>query len=130
MLIAPLSESQKVKDVVAALKAEGAFQAEEFPFSYRPWGYYQSLIVGEHFQVKEIVVKPGAQLSLQSHKFRSEHWVVVQGQADVVVGKDLEHLETKNLKTNESVYISVGEINRRVNPGSEELHLIEVQTGS
>ena len=130
VLIAPLSESQKVKDVVAALKAEGAFQAEEFPFSYRPWGYYQSLIVGEHFQVKEIVVKPGAQLSLQSHKFRSEHWVVVQGQADVVVGKDLEHLETKNLKTNESVYISVGEINRRVNPGSEELHLIEVQTGS
>lgn len=130
VLIAPLSESQKVKDVVAALKAEGAIQAEEFPFSYRPWGYYQSLIIGERFQVKEIVVKPGAQLSLQSHKFRSEHWVVVQGLADVVVGKDLEHLKTQRLLTNESVYISVGDIHRLVNPGTEDLHLIEVQTGS
>ncbi len=130
VLIAPLSESQKVKDVVVALKAEGASQAEEFPFSFRPWGYYQSLIVGERFQVKEIVVKPGAQLSLQSHKFRSEHWVVVQGKADVVIGKDMESLETKRFQTNQSVYISVGDIHRLVNSGSENLHLIEVQTGS
>ena len=130
VLVAPLSESQRVKDVVAALKAADIGQAEEFPFSFRPWGYYQSLTIGDRFQVKEIVVKPGAALSLQSHKHRAEHWVVVEGEADVVVGKDLETLETKRLRTNESVYIALGDIHRLVNPGKVDLHLIEVQTGS
>ena len=130
VLVAPLSESQKVKDVVAALKEANVSQAEDFPFSFRPWGYYQSLIVGERFQVKEIVVKPGASLSLQSHKHRAEHWVVVEGEADVVVGKTLETLETKRLQTNQSIYIALGDIHRLVNPGSVDLHLIEVQTGS
>jgi mannose-1-phosphate guanylyltransferase/mannose-1-phosphate guanylyltransferase/mannose-6-phosphate isomerase len=130
VLIAPLSESQKVKDVVAALKAANVQQAEEFPFSFRPWGYYQSLIVGKSFQVKEIVVKPGASLSLQSHKCRAEHWVVVEGEADVVIGKDLNSLETKRLQTNQSIYIPLGDIHRLVNPGKTDLHLIEVQTGS
>ncbi len=130
VLVAPLSESQKVRDVVAALKAANVPQAEEFPFSFRPWGYYQSLIVGERFQVKEIVVKPGAMLSLQSHKHRAEHWIVVEGEAEVVVGKTIERLETKRLQTNKSVYIALGNIHRLVNPGSTDLHLIEVQTGS
>ncbi|HKK31137.1 MAG TPA: mannose-1-phosphate guanylyltransferase/mannose-6-phosphate isomerase [Alphaproteobacteria bacterium] len=125
VLIAPLSETQRVKDVVAALKIAKVPQAEEFPLCHRPWGYYQTLMLSDRFQVKEIVVKPGAALSLQSHHHRSEHWVVVSGAADVVVGE-----EEQFLSENESVYIPVGTKHRLANPGKVHLHLIEVQTGA
>jgi mannose-1-phosphate guanylyltransferase/mannose-6-phosphate isomerase len=125
VLIAPLSESQRVKDAVAMLKLENIPQAEDFPLCHRPWGYYQTLMLSDRFQVKEIVVKPGAALSLQSHHHRSEHWVVVSGAATVVVGE-----EEQFLSENQSVYIPVGAKHRLANPGRVALHLIEVQTGA
>ena len=90
----------------------------------RPWGYYETLTLGERFQGKRIVVEPGAKLSLQSHMHRSEHWVVVQGAALVTV--DAEH---KLLGENETTYIPLGAIHRLENPGKLPLHLIEVQSG-
>ncbi len=91
----------------------------------RPWGHYETLPLGNRFQVKSIVVNPGGQLSLQSHMHRSEHWVVVEGTGSVVVGD-----EEKLLAENESVYIPLGEIHRLSNQGKVPLKLIEVQTGS
>ena len=125
VLIAPLSESQRVKDVVAALKTEGIPQAEEFPLCHRPWGYYQTLMLSSRFQVKEIVVKPGAALSLQSHHHRAEHWVVVSGAASVTLDERVEFLSE-----NQSIYIPVGAKHRLENPGKVNLHVIEVQTGA
>lgn len=91
----------------------------------RPWGHYETLSLGNRFQVKSIVVKPGGQLSLQSHMHRSEHWIVVEGTGSVVVGD-----EEKLLAENESVYIPLGEIHRLSNQGKVPLQLIEVQTGT
>lgn len=125
VLVAPLDRAQDVKDAVAALKSDGALQAETFPRCYRPWGWYETLTLGSRFQVKRIMVKPGAQLSLQSHVHRSEHWVVVEGSANVTVGD-----EVKLYAENQSVYIPLGFKHRLENPGKVELHLIEVQTGS
>jgi len=124
VLIAPLDQSQRVKEVVTKLKLEKAPQAEEFPRCYRPWGWYETLSLGGRFQVKRIMVKPGAQLSLQSHVHRSEHWVVVEGAATVTVGE-----EEKLLTENQSVYIPLGAVHRLANPGKVDLHLIEVQSG-
>lgn len=125
VLVAPLSESQKVKDAVSALKAKQFSQAEDFPLCFRPWGSYQILTLQPRFQVKEIIVNPGGRLSLQSHVHRSEHWVVVSGTALVTVG------ETEKILTeNQSVYIPLGERHRLTNPGKMPLKLIEVQTGA
>ena len=88
-------------------------------------GWFESLGIGERFQVKRITVKPGGSLSLQSHKFRSEHWVVVEGTAKVTIEQ-----EVKMLSEGESVYIPLGAIHRMENPGKEPMILIEVQTGS
>ena len=90
VLVAHASRAQDVKQAVAALKAKGAKQAESFPKDHRPWGWFESLVVGERFQVKRIVVHPGAALSLQSHHHRSEHWIVVQGTAKVTVDDDVQ----------------------------------------
>ncbi len=92
---------------------------------YRPWGYYESIDFGDRFQVKHIAVKPGAQLSLQMHHHRAEHWIVVQGTATVTRGE-----ETVLLHENESTYIPIGVKHRLANPGMIELKLIEVQSGS
>jgi mannose-1-phosphate guanylyltransferase / mannose-6-phosphate isomerase len=91
----------------------------------RPWGHYESLMLGPRFQVKSIVVEPGGLLSLQSHVHRSEHWIVVEGSAIVTIGKS----ETL-IGENQSVYIPLGEIHRLANPGKVPLRLIEVQTGA
>lgn len=91
----------------------------------RPWGHYETLSLGQRFQVKSIVVKPGAQLSLQSHHHRSEHWVVVEGTAIVQVGED-----EQTITENQSVYIPLGEVHRLSNPGKFPMQLIEVQTGA
>jgi mannose-6-phosphate isomerase-like protein (cupin superfamily) len=91
----------------------------------RPWGSYQSVDVGQHHQVKRIVVDPGHRLSLQRHRARAEHWVVVQGTASIVRGE-----ESGVLHENESVFIPVGCAHRLENPGSTPLHLVEVQVGA
>ncbi|MEB8387018.1 mannose-1-phosphate guanylyltransferase/mannose-6-phosphate isomerase [Rhodobacteraceae bacterium KMM 6894] len=125
VVVAPRAQSQRVKEAVAALKENGAKQATAFPVDHRPWGWFESLVIGERFQVKRIVVKPGAALSLQSHHHRSEHWIVVQGTARVTVGEDV-----RLIGENESVFIPLGAVHRMENPGKLDMILIEVQTGS
>ena len=125
VLIADKSRTQDVGQVVKLLKSEGAKQATEFPRDHRPWGWFETLSLGPRFQVKQIMVHPGAALSLQSHVHRAEHWVVVQGAALVTID------ETKKLVSeNESVFIPLGSVHRLENPGKVDLHLIEVQTGA
>ena len=125
VLVADASRAQEVKKAVAALKEKGARQAESFPVDHRPWGWFESLVIGDRFQVKRIHVHPGAALSLQSHHHRSEHWIVVEGTARVTINEDV-----RLVSENQSVYIPVGAIHRMENPGKVELVLIEVQTGS
>ncbi len=125
VLVAPKSRAQDVKDAVTALRAKGTRQAEHFPREYRPWGWFESLAVSERFQVKRIVVHPGAALSLQSHMHRAEHWVVVRGTARITIGE-----EVKLVSENESVYVPLGARHRLENPGKVDVVLIEVQTGS
>lgn len=125
VLVAHKDATQDVKHAVAALKATATPQAETFPKDHRPWGWFESLVIGERFQVKRIVVNPGAALSLQSHHHRSEHWIVVQGTAKVTVDDDV-----KLVSENQSVYIPLGATHRMENPGKLLMVLIEVQTGS
>ncbi len=125
VLVAHKDRTQDVKKAVAELKKKDAPQAEAFPKDHRPWGWFESLVVGDRFQVKRIVVHPGAALSLQSHHHRSEHWIVVQGTAKVTVDEDV-----KLVSENQSVYIPLGAVHRMENPGKVPMVLIEVQTGS
>lgn len=125
VLIADASRAQDVKAAVAALKHKRVKQAESFPKDHRPWGWFESLVIGRRFQVKRIVVHPGAALSLQSHHHRSEHWIVVEGTAKVTVDAEVT-LVTEN----QSVYIPLGAVHRMENPGKVPMVLIEVQTGS
>ena len=125
VLVAHKDRAQDVKKAVAALKAKGAAQAETFPRDHRPWGWFESLVIGDRFQVKRIVVHPGAALSLQSHHHRAEHWIVVQGTAKVTIDD-----QVKLVTENQSVYIPLGAVHRMENPGKLPMVLIEVQTGS
>ncbi len=125
VLVANMDNAQAVKKVVERLRAEKVSQADEHFRTHRPWGWYESLVVGKEFQVKRIMVKPGAALSLQSHRHRSEHWVVVEGVARVTVGDKVD-----DLAANQSTYIPVGTVHRLENPGDAPMYLIEVQTGS
>ncbi len=124
VLVAHKSKVQQVKDVVSRLKSEGRTQAVLHREVHRPWGSYDSVDVGACFQVKRIKVKPGARLSLQSHKHRAEHWVVVTGTARVT-----RNDEIFDLCANQSAYIPIGATHRLENPGAEVLELIEVQSG-
>ncbi len=125
VLVADIRQSQRVKEAVAALKLEGAGQAEDFPRFHRPWGWYETLSLGRRFQVKRIMVHPGAQLSLQSHVHRAEHWVVVEGTARVTVNEAVTLLTE-----NQSVFIPLGAVHRMENPGKVPMYLIEVQSGA
>ncbi|MGZ9812064.1 mannose-1-phosphate guanylyltransferase/mannose-6-phosphate isomerase [Pseudoroseicyclus sp. H15] len=125
VLIADMSRAQDVKKAVTALKEKGSAQATHFPKDHRPWGWFESLVVGGRFQVKRIMVHPGASLSLQSHFHRSEHWIVVEGTAKVTVDN-----EVTLLTENQSVYIPLGSVHRMENPGKVPMVLIEVQTGA
>ena len=125
VVVAPRGQSQRVKEAVAALRTREAKQATAFPVDHRPWGWFESLVIGDRFQVKRIVVKPGAALSLQSHHHRSEHWIVVQGTAKVTVDDEI-----RLIGENESVFIPLGAVHRMENPGKLDMVLIEVQTGS
>jgi mannose-1-phosphate guanylyltransferase/mannose-6-phosphate isomerase len=117
--------AQDVKKVVDRLKAAGRHEAVSHNRVYRPWGFFESLIQGDRFQVKRIVVTPGRKLSLQKHFHRAEHWVVVNGSA--LVTRDNE---TFLVRENESVYLPLGCVHRLENPGKIPLTLIEVQSGA
>jgi mannose-1-phosphate guanylyltransferase/mannose-6-phosphate isomerase len=125
VLVADLSRAQDVKQAVDALKARGAKQATSFAMDHRPWGHFETLALSERFQVKRIVVKPGAALSLQSHVHRAEHWIVVAGTARVTIDDRVELVGE-----NQSVYIPLGAKHRMENPGKLPMVLIEVQTGA
>ena len=124
VLVAAKDKVQEVKQVVARLKAERRSQAVLHREVQRPWGSYDSIDVGDGFQVKRIKVKPGASLSLQSHSRRAEHWIVVRGTARVTRNLDLFELHA-----NQSTYIPIGAKHRLENPGADVLELIEVQSG-
>lgn len=125
VLIADRSRTQDVRQAVVALRAKGAMQADAFTKDHRPWGWFERLAVGTRFQVKRIVVDPGAALSLQSHVHRSEHWIVVEGTARVTVDDDV-----RLISENESIYVPLGSKHRLENPGRVPMVLIEVQTGA
>jgi mannose-1-phosphate guanylyltransferase / mannose-6-phosphate isomerase len=125
LLVADKARAQDVGSIVARLKAEKRKEHESQIRSYRPWGFFETLNVAARFQVKLLHVKPGAKLSMQMHHHRSEHWVVVQGTAEVTVGT-----EQKLVYENQSVYITAGQWHRLHNPGKTALELIEVQLGS
>jgi mannose-1-phosphate guanylyltransferase/mannose-6-phosphate isomerase len=125
VLVVPRGRTQEVREVVARLKADGRHLTRNHRKVYRPWGWYDSIDAGERFQVKRIVVEPGASLSLQLHHHRAEHWIVVSGSAEVSCGG-----KVFLLAENESTYIPLGHVHRLSNPGKIPLELIEVQSGS
>ena len=125
VLVADKQRSQEIKKVVELLKFNNIQQAGVFPKDHRPWGFFESLVLSKQFQVKYINVNPGAALSLQSHRHRSEHWIVVEGTARVTVDK-----EVKLISEGQSVYIPLGAKHRLENPLDTSLVLIEVQTGT
>ncbi|MDB2690570.1 mannose-1-phosphate guanylyltransferase/mannose-6-phosphate isomerase [Planktomarina temperata] len=125
VLVAPKDRAQDVKKAVELLKSKDIAQAEIFPKDYRPWGWFESLALGDCFQVKRICVKSGAALSLQSHKHRSEHWIVVEGKAKVTIDD-----EVKLVSEGQSIYVPLGAKHRMENPGQVSMVLIEVQIGT
>jgi len=125
VLIANKNSAQDVKKIVDLLKAQDREERVYHRQVYRPWGSYEGVTAGDRFQVKQIVVNPGASLSLQMHHHRAEHWVVVRGTARVTRGDD-----TFLLSENESTYIPLGTTHRLENPGTLPLEIIEVQSGS
>ena len=125
VMVVPRARAQEVRELVSKLKAEKRPEATDHKRVHRPWGYYESIDMGERFQVKRIVVIPGGILSLQKHRHRAEHWVVVRGTAEVTVGE-----QVRAVHENESVYIPIGSVHRMANKGKIPLELIEVQTGS
>ena len=125
VLVAPKDRAQEVRAIVERLKSSGRTEHEAHRLVHRPWGSYRTISLGDRFQVKEIIVKPGASLSLQKHHHRAEHWVVVEGTASVVRGE-----ETLLLHENQSIFIPLGTKHRLSNPGKLQLRLIEVQSGS
>ncbi len=125
LLVANKKRAQDVGKIVATLKRTNRKEQEQHLRNYRPWGFFETLNIGGRFQVKLLHVKPGGKLSMQMHHHRSEHWIVVQGTANVVIG-DTEKL----VRENESVYIVATQWHRLENPGKVPLELIEVQIGT
>ncbi|WP_232315236.1 mannose-1-phosphate guanylyltransferase/mannose-6-phosphate isomerase [Aquincola tertiaricarbonis] len=125
VLVADRSRSQDVKKIVARLTTEQRAEHTAHRKVHRPWGWYDSIDQGPRFQVKRIMVKPGASLSLQMHHHRAEHWIVVTGTAEVTNGD-----KVIILTENQSTYIPLGETHRLANPGKVPLEIIEVQSGS
>ncbi len=122
VMVAPRNRTQEVKQLVSRLLAERRDEADALPTVHRPWGTYRALHNGYRVQVKHIMVRPGAKLSLQMHHHRAEHWVVVQGTAKIVRGN-----EEMVLTEDQSTYIPLGTAHRLENPGKIPLHVIEVQ---
>ncbi len=124
VLVAPKDRVQDVKQLVAQLKKQGRYETSLHREVFRPWGSYDSIDAGDRFQVKRLMVKPGACMSLQLHHHRAEHWIVVSGTARITRGE-----ETFLLEENQSTYIPLGTRHRIENPGKIPLHIIEVQSG-
>ncbi len=124
VLVSDATKTQNVKAVVDVLKAQNRKQATEHEKIYRPWGHYETLILGDRFQVKQITVNPKASLSLQSHNYRAEHWVVVSGTARVQIDSSV-----RTLAKDQSVYIPMKSIHRLTNPTKFPLIVIEIQSG-
>jgi mannose-1-phosphate guanylyltransferase/mannose-1-phosphate guanylyltransferase/mannose-6-phosphate isomerase len=124
VLVVPKDKAQDVRVVSEWLRSVGRPEADTANQVYRPWGYYQVIDTGEKFQAKQLMINPGAKLSLQRHEKRAEHWVVVEGEATVTRGD-----ETLTLKADESTYIPVGTDHRLENKGKGPLRIIEVQSG-
>ena len=124
LLVADKKYSQNIKNIVNQLKQDSRPEADNHRKVFRPWGYYDSIDADNGFQVKRILVNPGAKLSLQKHEHRAEHWVVVKGVAKVTCGE-----KTFSLKENQSTYIPKGEVHRLENQEGIDLEIIEIQTG-
>jgi mannose-1-phosphate guanylyltransferase/mannose-6-phosphate isomerase len=125
VMVAAKDQTQDVKKIVEKLRAEGRSEISAHRKIFRPWGHYDSVDDGERFQVKRIVVNPGASLSLQMHHHRAEHWIVVRGTARVIRGDEIFLLSE-----NQSTYIPLGVKHRLENPGKLPLEIVEVQSGS
>ncbi len=125
LLITKKGSSQKVKDVVAKLKTQNSSLLTTHTLVHRPWGTYEVLTNEDRYKIKRIVVKPGKRLSLQSHKYRNEHWIIVSGEATVTINDN-----TFVVKENESTYIKAGDIHRLSNETDKPLIIIEAQVGS
>jgi mannose-1-phosphate guanylyltransferase/mannose-6-phosphate isomerase len=125
VLVVPRARAQAVRELVAQLKREHRPETSNHRRVHRPWGYYDSVDMGQRFQVKRIVVYPGGKLSLQKHLHRAEHWVVVRGTAEVTIGEDC-----RLVHENESIYVPPGTVHRLANQGRIPLEIVEVQTGS
>ena len=125
VMVADKSHAQDVKKIVQRLKTVGRSEYQVHRRVYRPWGSYEGIDAGERFQVKRIIVNPGASLSLQMHYHRAEHWIVVRGTAEVTRGDEVQ-LVTEN----KSTYIPIGVQHRLRNPGKLALEMIEVQSGA
>ena len=125
LLISTRNNINNINNIVKKLKENSRSEVEYHRKVYRPWGYYDSIDAGIGFQVKRIMVNPGAKLSLQKHLHRSEHWVIVKGIAKITCGKEIYKLEK-----NQSTYIPKGEIHRLENEQEDLLEIIEIQTGS
>ncbi|MBZ0329368.1 mannose-1-phosphate guanylyltransferase/mannose-6-phosphate isomerase [Halomonas sp. ANAO-440] len=133
VLVAHRDRAQDTKHIVTQLKAAGRSECQSHQQVYRPWGHYRTMVLADGFQVKEIVVSPGAKLSLQMHHHRAEHWVVVEGTARVTQGEhpgDPSQVKSFLLSEDQSTYIPLGTVHRLENPGVIPLRLIEVQTGT
>ena len=125
ILVASKDRLQDVKEIVKRLEAENRSEANFHTLVHRPWGSYESLAVGANYQIKHLIINPGAAISLQLHHHRSEHWTVIKGTGKITVGE-----EVFLLSLNESTFIPVGEKHRLENPSSGPLELIEIQVGS
>lgn len=125
VLVADKKQCQHVKELVNTLQAQSRPEVDTHRRVYRPWGYYEILETASHFQVKRLSITPGAQLSLQKHQHRSEHWIVLEGTASIVLDE-----KQFTLHANQSTYIPVGSLHRLANNNETPLTLIEVQTGS
>ncbi len=124
LLVARKGSSQKVKELVDSMREAGQIEATEHPFEMRPWGGFEILADQAGFKAKKVTIDPGAQLSYQSHAKRSEHWVVVAGQPEVVLNDQVH-----SLKPGEFIHIPLGAKHRMRNPGSVPVVFVEVQTG-
>ena len=124
ILVADKDRSQDVRGLVDLLKKEGRSEITLHRQVFRPWGSYDLIDSADNFQVKRLIVKPNAVLSLQKHAHRSEHWVVVKGRAQITKNDD-----QFEVRVNESIYVAVGDVHRIANPYDEPVHIIEVQCG-
>lgn len=125
VLVADKSKSQEIKSIIKTLKTNGQIQATNHIYEYRPWGSFKTIMKANDFHIKILNVLPNERLSLQSHKFRSEHWVVVKGTAKIIQGK-----KQIKLQKNQSTYIKAGEKHQLINDTLFELTIVEIQIGT